>query len=238
MTWAFLNHRFVPSEEASIPINDRGFLYGDGVFTSVKVEDGNAQHLVHHCRRITEQCKKLRISPPEIKEDHIKELIKRNDAGQGIWKLKIIVTGGCVAGLSLPGRGFGTYLITLEKYSLPLGKAQLCRYPYLIETPLTSLKTLAYLPRLLVKQYALDKELDDAVVCSVDGWVLETAFANLYWEEDGQVFTPPLSLPLLAGTYLASINNLKEERITYEQLREKQAVFMCNAMGTRSCELN
>lgn len=237
MTWVILNHECVLADRASISIKDRGFLFGDGVFTSVKVENGRLLHWDRHCERVTAQCKTLHILPPDIKQSKVEELIERNGAEQGVWKLKIVITGGIDSRLSLPTRTYGTYLVTLEKYEMPEGKAKLCRYPYPIESPASSLKTLAYLPRLMVKQYALERGFDDAVVCSSKGWVLESAFSNLYWEEGGAVFTPMSTLPLLAGTYLTSIDHLKEERITYEQLKEKQAVFICNAMGSRLSEI-
>jgi len=238
LTWAILNHEYVQSAQASVPIQDRGFLFGDGVFTSARVENGNVVHWGQHVSRLIRHCREINIQPPDLKKAEVDELILRNQAEKGTWKLKMIVTGGTDPGLSLPSRAYGVFLVTMEPYQEPEGKVKLCRYPHPIETPVSALKTLSYLPRLMVRQYALDQGADDAVVCSADGWVLEAAFSNLYWEEGGEVFAPPLTLPLLPGTYLSTMTGWKEERITYDQLKEKESVFICNAMGSRACTFN
>ncbi len=237
MHWVFINHEFIKAEDANVSIYDRGFLFGDGVFTTAKVENGKIWNCKAHFKRLASQCKLLNIIPPKLSEDVLYELIEKNQAFNGLWKLKVIITGGVSSELTLSLRKFGTFLAMMEPYKQPVGEAKICKYPFLIEIPNASIKSLSYLHRLMVKQYALDKGFDDAIVCSSEGWVLETAFSNLFWSEGGKVTTPQKTMPLLPGTYISSLPDCVEDAITYEQLKSKREVYICNALFVRSCKL-
>lgn len=235
MSWVFLNGEILPEIQASVPVTDRGFLFGDGVFTTCKVENGTIVQWNVHCERLRSQCATLNIHPPELDMDFALQLIEKNQATEGTWRLKIVITGGNSSQLSLPRRTFGTVLMTLHPFEVPEGPVRVCRYPAPVELPLAKMKTLSYLHRLMVKQYAIDRGVDDAIVCSAEGWVMESAFSNIYWREGEETVIPDLSLSLLPGTYLSSIQGCKEEKLTYEQLREKEQVYLCNALCVRPC---
>lgn len=235
MNWVCLNRSLVLERDAAVPITDRGFLFGDGVFTTCKVEDGKIVDWEAHCERLRSQCSLLHIHPPDLDVDLVKQLIKKNEAGNGIWRLKILITGGNSPSLSLPQRSYGILLITLKPFQVPEGPVKVCRYPYSMDFPLAKMKSLSYLHRLMVKQFALDQGADDAIVCSSEGWVMEGAFSNLFWKDQGVVVTPDFSLPLLPGTYLSSLKGCREEKLTYEQLRKKDDVYLCNALCVRPC---
>jgi branched-subunit amino acid aminotransferase/4-amino-4-deoxychorismate lyase len=230
LSWVYLNGEFVPASKACVSIEDRGFLFGDGVFTTLKVEEGMPEQWELHLERLFKQCAVLNIIPPKLSILIVQELIEKNRALSGIWKLKIIITGGKGSSHHMRLRPYGSFLAMLSPYTPNLHPLRVCRYPYPIESPLARLKTLSYVQQLMVKQYALDREFDDALVVSSEGYVLESAFANVFWKEEGQLFTPSLSLPLLPGTRLQSLPALIESFITYDQLLEKQEIYLCNSM--------
>lgn len=217
--------------EAVIPIQDRGFLFGDGVFTTIKVENGLVVQVDLHLERIQSHCQRLNINPPNLTKEVLKRVIQKNGASSGIWRLKVIITGGNSSVLHLPKRDFGVCLVTIKPYTPPSKLLRVCQYPHPVVGPLINLKTLSYLERLVIKQYAIDRGFDDAVVCSIEGYVLETAFSNLYWKDEETYFTPDLTLPLLQGTHLASISGVRQSKTSYEELKEKEDVYLCNAMS-------
>ena len=94
MNIVFLDGTFHFENEAFIPVNDRGFLFGDGVFTTIRVIEGQPECMEMHLERIQSHCRALNIVPPAIASNLIMELIKQNGAENGQWRLKIIVTGG------------------------------------------------------------------------------------------------------------------------------------------------
>ena len=58
----FLNGQFVPEARAVVPVNDRGFLYGDGLFETIACREGQACWLALHLQRLQQGCERLRLA--------------------------------------------------------------------------------------------------------------------------------------------------------------------------------
>ncbi|MCE5318130.1 MAG: aminotransferase class IV [Parachlamydia sp.] len=239
---AYFNGKFIPEEEAKVPISDRGLLYGDGLFTTLRVAEGKPERLKLHLERLKAQCQILNIRLPEIFEADIAELIRANNAGNGIWRLKILVTGGDSSSLHLPAREPGAFAMLLKPYVEEESLATLCLYPEPISRPLSHFKTLAYLDRLWVKEYALRNGFKDAIVTSPEGHWLECAFSNLFWRVGDRLFTPRLDQELFAGITLSLVLEaaqrlgLKVEQVQAKSkdIPVKAQVYQCNSlMGIR-----
>jgi 4-amino-4-deoxychorismate lyase len=152
------------------------------------------------------QSQQMKIECPLLDVEWIKELINLNSATKGIWRLKMLITGGDQPTLRLPLRQSITQLFTLRPYSLsPFTPCRLSLFPDCIHKPTAKLKTLAYLDRLFIYDYAQLKGYDDAVVCNHEGYLLETAFANIFWIDDQSIFFPDPGLGYLDGILLNQI---------------------------------
>lgn len=239
MSVVYLNGQFIQDVQATIPITDRGFLFGDGIFTTLKVDDGQIYHLDNHLERVTWQCEKLNIRMPKINREVFQEIVKRNGAYEGIWRMKLIITGGGLPDLSLPLRDPGSVLISIKETHQPITTpAKLVIYPESIQSPISQLKTLSYLERLYVKQYAKEKGADDALVLSHEGYILEAAFSNILWIDDGHFFTPKSSLPILQGITLqkhiekakAQGMSVHEDSYLLEDISDTASIYLCNAI--------
>src|ERR1041385_7864620 len=100
--FAFLNGQFVPEEQASVSIFDRGFLYGDGLFETVCIYNGKVFRLDRHLQRLAGGLKTLQFTIPADARSlarSLDELIARNQIAHGFARL--IVTRG------LSGFGLG-----------------------------------------------------------------------------------------------------------------------------------
>ena len=64
----FLNGQFVPEAQALIPVSDRGFLYGDGLFETLRVVNGRPFRLAQHLERMMRGADFLKIRPPVYSE--------------------------------------------------------------------------------------------------------------------------------------------------------------------------
>lgn len=197
----YLNGDFLPESNAFIPVTDRGFLFGDGIFTTLKVNEGHPEFLEQHLQRLEQQCSQLAIVAQKFSTEIIHELIIKNHAQQGAWKLKIIVSGGA-DGFDVEKRAPGQLLITLKPYLAQASPCRLTSYPHPICHPLAKVKSLSYLDRLWIADYALKHGFDDVLVRDHHGIVLETAFANLFWRVGENLFFPDSSLPLMQGVTL------------------------------------
>jgi len=238
MRYVYLNGEYPLETAASISINDRGFLYGDGVFSSLKVDEGKIEFFSSHIKRLTTSCQELGIEMPAIDKKLVEQLITLNNARQGLWRLKIILTAGDCHEILLHPRK-GCLLITL-KPEKPSKKEvlKIIFFPYPLIKPTSKIKSLAYLDRLHIRQYALDNGFDDALTMDQYGNLLETSFSNVFWVMGSEIFFPDPSLPFLQGVTLmeliSSLNNqgfiASPIKISLNDLPENAYLFTINAI--------
>src|SRR6187401_2889926 len=89
---AFLNGQIVPENEAVVPVNDRGFLYGDGLFETIRVCHGRAFRLAQHLERLARGAEFLKIKPPFAPaqlQQHAQDLIAQNQTTEAILRLTL-----------------------------------------------------------------------------------------------------------------------------------------------------
>jgi 4-amino-4-deoxychorismate lyase len=206
MAYVFLNGKVLPKEEASIPIDDRGFLFGDGVYTTLCVRDGAVLFYKEHLKRFQAQCAELRIDVPPLQEEWLFELIERNQASEGIFRLKWIQTAGPHEEQALPRRPRGQFLMMLDPFHPPPYAPLACVvYPMATATSHSHYKSLSPLNRFYVMEYAKQRSRDDAVTMTEGGLLLEAAFGNLCWFKEEHLYFPDPALPLYQGVTLSML---------------------------------
>ena len=239
MSTVFLNGKFLFETQASIPVTDRGFLFGDGVFTTIKVQDGLAECLQRHLERIKLHCQALNITPPIIQPANIEELISHNKAQKGSWRLKIIVTGGSEPELDLRERLPGQVFISLKPTSiLSFEPIRLCLYPTPILSPSAKLKTLSYLDKLWVKEYARGLGYADALVMNSKGYLMECALSNFFWKKGKVLYFPKHDLSFLMGITVDLIEtaakqmgySIQHAAFKFEEMPKEAQLFTCNSL--------
>ncbi len=188
----------MPATEARVPVSDRGFAYGDGAFTTLRVARREPLLLYRHLRRLRRDLAALRISPPSPEElaAACRGLVERLEMGEGV--VKITVTRGPGARGPSPGKGGEpTVVVTasglpeprppLRAVSVPDARGSLVRH-----------KTLNYLTSVLALWEAEVSGRDEAVFVR-DGELLEASVSNLAGVADGELLTPPAGRGLLPG---------------------------------------
>ena len=234
----YLNGKFLSELEAFIPAADRGFLFGDGVFTTIKVVEGEPEFLGLHLEKWERDCKTLGIVPRRIARKVIDELIQKNEAQAGIWRLKILISGGEGPEFNLGKRSEGSLLMTLKPYKGQPSPCRLIVYPYPVCRPLAAIKTLAFADLLWMADYAVKQGYDDAIVCDPQGMILETSVANVFWRQGNNLFFPNLSLPLYPGITLQVILKIAEKmnlgihpiKARLEEISTDAQFYLCNSM--------
>jgi len=230
--WVFLNGSFLEEKDAFIPITDRGFLFGEGVFTSVRVNNGNCELLAAHFNRLEQQAEILGFHWTSLDVKNIAELIDRNRAYAGIWRLKIIGTVAEKDG----NRAMGALLITVEPAeNFAFNPCSLTVFPHPFVSPLAHVKSLNYLDHLSIRQYAKRQGYVDAITQTENGTLLETGCSNLFWFDKGKYWIPDTRLPYLKGVFLQSISPhfprpIEMVNLRLEQLPPTAHVYICNAL--------
>ena len=201
-----LDGKFVPAAEARISIFDRGFLYGDSVFETLRIYHGQPFRWQSHIERLASAAEFLRFEVPvkaaELRHQ-VDELMRRNAADQAV--LRITWSRG------IGRRGYGSRGARLPCQALtlhPLPAQASRRAPWRLITssqrlgagdPLVNYKTGNRLPYILARDEADRAGADEAVLLNARGFVAEASSANLFWVDDGGLVTPPLKVGILPG---------------------------------------
>ena len=212
----------VPAEEATVSVRDRGFMYGDAVFETIRAYGGEPFEWAAHAERLQESAERLgfgtAIPPAADLRDRVEETLAAN--GYEDAYVRLSVTRGVQPGKLAPGPADPTVVVVVSE--LPRGGVEgepVWDGPATVETvearraPATVLppgaKTHNYLPGILAR---LELETaDEALVRTVDGHVAEGASSNVWFVVDGTVHTPTAELPVLPGITRAVVMKLADE---------------------------
>jgi branched-chain amino acid aminotransferase len=206
----YLNGEYVPASHARLPVDDRGVLFGDGVFETVRAYRGEPFRLDRHLERMTGACRELRLEMPrgggEIAEV-VRTLIAENGLESGDARVRVTVTGGAPAGpTTLDRDGRATIFILARPYRPHPDQVYRRGISLVISdvrrnasSPLSAIKSANYLDSLIARQEAADRGADDAVILSSDGTLSEATTSNLFMVRGGDVLTPDTSCGLLPG---------------------------------------
>ncbi|MCB1135629.1 MAG: aminotransferase class IV [Chlamydiia bacterium] len=221
-----LNGTLLDATQASIPITDRGFLFGEGVFTSMRVQEGQIWAFDHHCRRLARQSEAVGLQVRPLLRDDCQRLLDANGCHHGLWRLKVLVTPAI-------------QLLTVEPFVQETQPLRVITYPDPVCGPWQRIKSLAYAERLWLRRWAQDQGFDEVLTLGPQGEVLELASSNLFWKLGDRYFTPDPVLPLLKGVCLELLEeagvSFTPIRCRPEDIPPDAQVFACNAVqGVRS----
>lgn len=240
---AFLNGRFMPEAQAVVPISDRGFLYGDGLFETLRVNNGRPLWWTPHVERLQRGATFLNLAlpwPPEKLRDFAAKLIQQNALPESV--LRITLTrGNGSRGYSPKDANNPTLAMTLHPLSVPLIAPRLVTASLRVPAndPLASFKTGNKLLQVLARAEAEARGADEALLLNTEGNVAEAAASNLFWLENGAVCTPPVADGALAGVTqqivleICRARNIpaKKQCLKPEQLLLADGVFLTNSIA-------
>ncbi len=224
--------------EVYIPINDRAVLFGDGLFTTLSVREGKVEGWKRHLQRLQQQAEQINLEWKPIDSKLVEQLVKVNQAERGVWRLKMMMTASGGPSVNLPARSVGHLYMELNSYEPPQKALHLGIYPEPVVSPLSRLKSLAYLERLWLKQWALSQGYDDVVLTSADRFVTEASTSALFWLVDETFYYPDETLPRLPSIALevfcevAKGIGMQVAKICcrVEEIPSDAALFICTAL--------
>jgi branched-subunit amino acid aminotransferase/4-amino-4-deoxychorismate lyase len=240
----WLNGELLPQAQALISVNDRGFQFGDGLFETLRVQDGRVQFLAEHLERLRASAQVFRL--PFLGElgwpERLTRLLEVNGLNHGPARVKILLSRGLAEGLGLPENCRPTLVIWAYPYQPPspaeyAGGWSVTVFPQGRSTFVGSHKSLNYLFYLAARQYALDQGAKEALILEADGLVSEGAATSLVYCARGGYYTPK-SASALAGVTVAVLARglvargltLESRPTTVTQLREAEGLWLTNAL--------
>ena len=250
MSYIFLNNKVVHENDAKVSVRDRGFLYGDGIFETLRSYEGYLFNIVKHFNRLKHSAEILKI-PFDYSFDEIKlnveKVLERNQLVDAYIRITLS------RGMGDKDRGFkidnckydSTFVIHVKPLEL---------YPdnfyeqgiYLIVSnfkrskscPISCHKTLNFLTNIVAREEADTKGAHEAVLLNSDGYVAECSASNLFIVEKDTIVTPPLNVNILPGitreTVLCICNHnsifIKEEPFFTDRIIKADECFLTNSL--------
>lgn len=230
-----------PSEVISI--QDRGLLYGDGVFETILCEGGRPVLLAGHTQRLENGCKRLNL-PTQDLPTILSDI--RQVAGEDDCVVKVIVTRG------VGKRGYkynqndnnssrivyrdDISNIPQEYYKQGIRLTQ-CEHKLARNTALSGIKHLNRLDQVLARS-EWDNEFQEGVMLDVNSNIIEGTMSNIFIQSEQKWITPKLDHAGVAGvmrqwimrnSYHADMECI-EENITLTDMQNAEAVFVCNSV--------
>jgi len=204
----YLNGALIPRSQAKVSAFDFGFLYGYGLFETMRAYHGKIFLLERHVRRLLDSAKAIGLDASLKGIDLVKACIDTSEAnGLRDARLRLTVSRGEVD--SFPGlnvRAVPTVLVTAKSYSpLPLEvyhrgyRVCVSSFRRYSQSPLSRLKTTNYLISLLAKVEAEKLGMDEALLLNEDGFITEGSISNVFLVEQTGLVTPSLECGILPG---------------------------------------
>ena len=251
--------KIVPSD-TPILASDRAFNYGDGVFTTICVENYTPQlidlhlsRLCHDANAIGLQLEQNRLMPAicneieRLKVDALQsDNLHSDSSSDDRYVLKVHVSGGD------SGRGYARDkhtppIVRFSQHAYPANYASLeksglsliCAQTTLAIQPLLAgVKHLNRLEQVLVKQEVVAKGVDDAIVCDTQDNVIEASAGNVFFFAQGTWYTPSLKGCGVNGVVrqalVQALHNentpLQVGEYSLKSLEEAEAVVVTNAL--------
>jgi D-alanine transaminase len=200
----FLNGRFSPLEEIKISPDDRGFLFGDGVYEVIRAYHGVPAFWSDHFARLVRSAREIQLSFSLEQADFQRLLLfGLQQSGYQESKIYIQITRGVAPRDHVfPSNTEPTVFFSFRRMmSLPPEVSQqgvrVITLPD-IRWDRCDIKSLNLLPNVLAKQKAQEAKAFEAIFVR-DGWVSEGATSNVFAVKDGMILTPERNQFVLAG---------------------------------------
>ncbi|MEM9988947.1 MAG: aminotransferase class IV [Pseudomonadota bacterium] len=208
MIW--LNGEIVEDNSLAFAANDRGALLGDGLFETIKIDQGRPLFLTEHLCRMQVSARDLNLPIDRAYLRKGMEALLKHERAEKLGSARITVSRG-------PGpRGLSpipmdqqrpTMMITVAPKSVEPPKEKsvapdrLLLAPFIRSSgsPLVRMKTLSYGDNIAAKAWADAQGAADVIFLNENGAVTSTAMSNLFVEAEGGFLTPPLSAGILPG---------------------------------------
>ena len=224
----YLNGKFMPIEEAYVPVLDRGFIFGDGVYEVVPAYSKHPFQLAEHLRRLQYSLDKVRITNPHSDAEWaqlIAESIKRNNGDdqsvyfqitRGVAKRDHAFPKGVTPTVFM----MSNPLVTPSPALVDSGVACISAEDYRWLN--CDIKSVSLLGNCMLRQLSADVDAAETILFR-DGRLTEASSSNVFIVRNGVVLTPPkdnLVLPGITYDVVLEIARAREFEVEVRDVTE------------------
>jgi branched-chain amino acid aminotransferase len=243
MAKVFLNGKIIDSTDAQVSASDSGFLFGMGLFETMRCVNGKVFGLDFHLDRLFESIKALglkNVCERDFIIDAIDKTLKANDLTDA--RLRLTLTNGPVSAdeaqtptLLITATEFQPYPPEYYKDGVGVIITDCRQNP---TDPTAGHKTTAIFSRLHVLDQARAKRASEALWFTMENVLAEGCISNVFLVKDGTLYTPRLETPVLPGVTRQAVCDIARESgievvekdITIQELLAADEIFMTNVI--------
>jgi 4-amino-4-deoxychorismate lyase len=185
-----------------VSITDRGFQYGDGLFETIAIRNGQPRLLHYHIDRLTRGCKILGINMPSENEltEGLEHALQNSNVLTAYAVAKIIIS----AGVGLRGygrtfadspsvlfRAFPAAPVALESYSGGIDTV-ICKTRLASDSATAGLKTLNRLEQVLARSEFIETGVFEGLTMDAEDNIICGTMSNVFFVNEKSISTPPL----------------------------------------------
>ncbi|MEM3485144.1 MAG: aminotransferase class IV [Candidatus Methanomethyliaceae archaeon] len=217
--YVYLNGRLVPADGARVSVADRGFLYGDGVFETLRAYGGRPFQLTEHVARLYRSASLIGLElpwPPGTVREAVEVTLEANKLPDAY--VRITVTRGEGLGIEPPAPAKPTLVVHTTPLAIDPRVYQKGIAAVVVRTrrnlpaavPLEA-KSLNFLNNILAYREARAMGAQEAIMLNTDGAVAEGSVSNLFVVVQGKVLTPPVEAGIFPGLARETVMRLARE---------------------------
>ena len=238
---AYLNGQYIPRSSATISVEDRGFVFGDGVYEVWRVVNGRLFESERHLDRLAYGLRELRIQPPDVARivaECAERLLLESGLGEGEATFYMEITRGAAPRThQFPTSPTEPTVYATVNRFVPADELR-ARGAACITMPdirwlRCDIKSIQLLPNVFAKQAAAERGALDTILIR-DGNVTESSHANVMAVVDGVIRTHPTNNLVLPGITRAVVIGIArslgmtvdEKAVTDVELEQADEVFL------------
>ena len=215
----WLNGSLIPEAEARVSLFDRGYLYGDGLFETVRAYNGRVFRLGPPLERLHKGAAAIGLSLPYSDSDiseAVETLLAANDLADAY--LRLSISRGIGLGPLPPAETPPTVSIIARPLSLPPAQEYERGWSAILAESLLAptqrwahIKPLSYLDKLVAKREAQKAGAKEAILVNCRGEVTEASTSNIFLIRNRRLLTPPPASGLLLGITRQAVLEIASE---------------------------
>jgi branched-chain amino acid aminotransferase len=243
----WINGKFVDPDKAKVSVFDRGFMYGDGVFETMRSYAGRIFKLDRHLDRLFRSLNTLKINHKYSKkylQEAIYKTLKANKLSSAYIKLAV-TRGEGRFGISYKDKFRPNVVITAKDFEgyppwmFDIGLSANITGVQNEESITSHIKTLNYLPYILARFDAKNMGFDEAILTNTKGYITEGATSNIFIVKNNRLITPSENSGILPGITRGVIieiakklkMSVKEKLVTRRELFNADEIFLINSLA-------
>jgi branched-chain amino acid aminotransferase len=199
----FHNERLLPIENVRLSPGQAGVICGWGLFTTLRIVDGEAFAFERHWRRLEKDAAIIRMpipyAGPRVRVN-LQEAIRENGVTEGCARIYLVYNqvGFWRSDEAMPQVDLIIYTAPLPEYREPV-RLTLREHGRHAASPLAGVKMISWLPNVWSVAEAQKEGFDEVVLLNERGEVAECTAANVYLVKADKILTPPLTSGCLEG---------------------------------------